>query len=118
VTTDDVLAVVKERGLEVVLRPDGRPALRGPGNLRQEATERLLRVLRLPVHRETILARLRPAAPRQWLWRSGHRFTETEPSSFDGGHPTGAWWWRPKGDSCWRPVPDTPGETTDPPGDA
>jgi hypothetical protein len=58
---------------------------------------------------------------REWLWRSGLRFSET-PDLFMSDpwhpplewypaygepdwHPTGAFWWRFEGDSDWLPVP-------------
>lgn len=52
-TTDEVLKIVKERGLTVELR-DGRPHLIGSG---PEVTDRLLAVLKL--HREWIIERLK-----------------------------------------------------------
>jgi hypothetical protein len=119
-TTDKLLAIVARRGLKLVLRADGRPALTGPADLRQVATEGLLAVLKLPVHREAIIARLggspppppAPEAPnREYLWRFGHR--QTLPASFKT--PAGAWWWRHEGESTWSPVPGTPGESESPP---
>jgi hypothetical protein len=113
-STDELLAIIRDRGLNVVLRPDGSPALRGAGDLSQEASPRLLRVLRLPAHREAIVARLTPPPCRQWLWKYGHRFTEPEPGA-PGWHPAGAWWWRTEGEKEWQAVPGRPGEAEPPP---
>lgn len=56
-TTDEVLAIIHDRGLYVVLLPSGIPALRGP-NAQVLANRPLMRVLELPVHRDEILRRL------------------------------------------------------------
>lgn len=54
-TTDQMLAVLAERGLAIVLREDGSPVLRGDKNL---ATATLMRALQH--HKEEIVRRLRP----------------------------------------------------------
>jgi hypothetical protein len=56
VTTDEVIAVLRERGFTLRLEDDGTPIIRGPTN---EATPRLMKVL--AIHRERIIARLRQA---------------------------------------------------------
>lgn len=111
-TTDEVLAVLRERGLEVVLK-DGEPALRGNA---AEATPKLLRVLKL--HRAEILRRLLPHPLREWLWRTGHRDTECPTDAKYGDpahHPAGAWWWRMRGEEGWHAVPGRGGEKENPP---
>jgi hypothetical protein len=106
-TTDELLRLLKDRGLEVVLLPSGVPALRGP-NVKTEATRRLLRVLQLPAHREEILERLRPKPRREFRWADGH--TRLECANDEGfrqpdWHPFCAWWWRHEGEADWRPLP-------------
>jgi hypothetical protein len=58
-TTDQVLGIVKERGLKIELRDD-RPVLVGAANNR-EVTDKLLAVLK--VHREWIIERLKKGRP-------------------------------------------------------
>jgi hypothetical protein len=108
---DDLFGLVERRGMRIVWG-DGGPALAGDT---KEATPRLLRYLKL--RREEIAARLRPApapapAPErpavECRWNTGlvggHWFPEN-------GWPVGAWWWRHAGETDWRPIPGTPGET-------
>ena len=57
-TTDEMLRALKERGLDVVLRPDGTPAFVGPA---KEVTTRLLNAMRW--HREEIVRRLEAVKP-------------------------------------------------------
>jgi hypothetical protein len=110
-TTDEVLAELAERRLELRFREDGTPYLHGP---RLMATDALLRVLRH--HRREIIRRLRPPPspplprPREWRWRFDQRHIEDPRDTTYGDpnhHPTGAWWWRYQGetDDTWRPVP-------------
>jgi hypothetical protein len=113
VTTEQIIALVRQRGLAFTLK-DGRPLLVGP---KAEATPALMHALKW--HREDIVAHLLATAPREWLWRDGHRYTE---SPDDGGtfgradwHPVGAWWWRKQGETAWEAVPGSPGEMTDAP---
>lgn len=109
-TTDQVLAVLKGRGLEVVIRPDGAPALKGPPD---QVTPALRDVLRW--HRAELVARFAPF-PEQpvitYQWRTGlveaHRLPPHQA-------PTGAWWYRLEGEDCWRGVRGTPGEAWQPP---
>ncbi len=54
-TTDDLLKRVEARSLEIVLTRDGNLTLKG--NVKA-ATPNLMRVLKLPCHREEILRRL------------------------------------------------------------
>ena len=54
-TTDEVLKLVESRALEIVLSGDGKLALRGD---MKAATGSLMRVLKLPVHRDEILDEL------------------------------------------------------------
>jgi hypothetical protein len=53
-TTQKVMEIVRDRGLEIVLK-DGRPVI-VPGNNRHQVTDELLAVLR--IHRERIVAKL------------------------------------------------------------
>ncbi len=55
-TTKELMALVKERGLSVELRPDGTPVLKY-GNNPAMKTDKLLKVLKL--HRERIIAILK-----------------------------------------------------------
>jgi hypothetical protein len=116
-STDTLLAFLEERGLKVELTADGTPTLRGP---KEEATPALLDVLKMPVHREEIVRRLKPPELpkppplREWLWRTGHRYT-AEPEDRPDWNPAGAWWFRLQGETQWRAVPGRPGETTAPP---
>jgi hypothetical protein len=106
-TTDELLRLLKDRGLEVVLLPSGVPALRGP-NVKTEATRRLLRVLQLPAHRDEIIARLQPKPLREFRWADGHRRVECandEGFHKPDWHPFCAWWWRHEGEADWRPLP-------------
>ncbi len=57
--TNDLIQLVRGRGLRFALMPDGRPSLRGPAKLQHEVTPKLLKVLARPEHREEILRRLR-----------------------------------------------------------
>jgi hypothetical protein len=104
VTTDQVLECVRARNLTVVVR-DGRPELCGK---KQLMTPTLLRVLRH--HRAEIIRRL---TPREWLWRTGHTYTEDPRDARFGDrdhHAAGAWWWQLRGETEWHGVSDRPGE--------
>ena len=64
-STDEVLALLAERGLSVRLSPDGTPHLLGP---KSEKTQKLLRVLWY--HRGEIVERLKPKPkPPIVYWR-------------------------------------------------
>lgn len=56
-TTDELLEIVKARGLRIVLK-DGRPVLQ-PINGREGVTDKLMAVL--TIHRERIIERLKRA---------------------------------------------------------
>lgn len=63
-STDELLSVLKDRGLDIYFDDSGNPRLRG--NTR-EVSPRLLRVLKLECHRSEILRRFGPkpsAAPK------------------------------------------------------
>lgn len=106
-TTEEVLKILEARGIAVELTPSG-PAIRGKTS---EATPALLRVLKL--HREGIVAKLKPPPRREWLWGlSGHRYVADEYDLPEPWHPTGAFWWRVQGETTWRAVPGRPGEQT------
>jgi hypothetical protein len=59
-TTDELLNILKDRGLQVYVADDGTPKLKGK---REELSPRLLRVLKF--HREEIVRRLKPRPPRR-----------------------------------------------------
>ena len=102
-TVTEIVALAAERGLRLEVGHDGAPRLRGP---REEVTPALVAVLRL--YREEIVEALRPAPPREWLWRFGQTYVETPDDPRFGredSHPAGAWWWRRKGERLWSPVP-------------
>jgi hypothetical protein len=69
-STDELLGYVKEFGLEVLVDPDGTPRLKGK---RSEASEKLLRVLKLNRHREEIVRRLKPRLARRVVLLVGDR---------------------------------------------
>ncbi len=56
-TTDELLVIVKGRGLAVFVAADGSPRLRGKIG---EVNEPLLKALKIPVHREEIIRRFKP----------------------------------------------------------
>lgn len=134
-TTDEVLAVVADRGLEIAVEGD-KLALRGPN---EGKTPALLRTLK--IHREAIVARYRSAQPAPepqdepepdlvataepmsegggedegpwvcpfwvvYLWGTGH----TRTYRADRPPPLAAWWWRMGGPGItgWEPLPDCP----------
>lgn len=98
-STDEILEEIASRGLSLVL-VDGRPTLRGD---RTKVTPNLLAVLRW--HREKIVQRLAASAPREWLWRTGHRYREEADDRHPAEwNPVGANWWRRQGESGWRLV--------------
>jgi hypothetical protein len=106
-TLAELLEDLRNRGLKLLLRPDGTPILRGD---KAEATPLLLQVLQL--RREEIVAYLKqqPATVggREWFWRDGRRHSEAATDAHFGDrnwHPAGAWWWRFQGTSEWHPVP-------------
>lgn len=122
-TVAEILEIVSERGLSIEVGTDRVPMLKGP---KEEKTDALLDVLKL--HREEIIKELAPKQPEpapveekapeekppegprpmECRWNTGlvnpHWFPES-------GFPCGAWWWRYVGETEWRPVPGTPGET-------
>lgn len=106
-STDELLKILQDRGLEVVF--DGRtPRIHGK---RSELTPALVRVLKH--HREEIIRRLAPPPLREWLWRSGLKYTclpYDEHCKRRENHPVGAGWWRWEGEIGWRRVP---GRSTD-----
>jgi hypothetical protein len=111
-TGQQLMCELASRGLQVTTR-DGKPVLRGPS---VEVTPALLRVLARRKDEVLALAPIvvpRPEdiprkPPREWLWRSGLRYTE-HPLDHTFGrvgcHPAGAWWWRHEGEPGWRVVP-------------
>jgi hypothetical protein len=68
VTTDEVLAILGDRGLTVVVSEQGGPSLKGD---RSGASEKLLRVLAQPCHREEIVRRFRPKPGRRIVLLAG-----------------------------------------------
>lgn len=62
-TTDELLEIIKERGLEIVVGMDGQPRLRGDND---EKTPKLIRVLKLEPHRSEIIRRYRK---KRWFYR-------------------------------------------------
>ncbi len=96
-TTDEVILELEGRGFRVVVEGD-EARLRGD---RARLSPNLLAVLRW--HKGEIIERLRPPPRRQWLWRTGHRYTAEgdEPATW---HPVGAWWYRLEGEAGWRHV--------------
>jgi hypothetical protein len=120
-TGQQLMCELASRGLQVTTR-DGKPVLRGPS---VEVTPALLRVLARRKDEVLALAGVAPEPPpapivvprpediprkppREWLWRSGLRYTE-HPLDHTFGrvgcHPAGAWWWRHEGEPGWRVVP-------------
>lgn len=107
-TTNALLAILADRGLKVVVRA-GVPHLTGQVG---EATDTLLRVLKLPEHRAAILGKLASepeipdfGKPIECRWPYGHIFSHT--TAYEGW-PTGARWWRYVGDvaDTWRAIPE------------
>lgn len=105
-STDELLSILEDRGLRVVIGEDGAPRLQGD---KSEASAKLLRVLKLPCHREEIVRRFRPKPRRQFLWRLGHTYTDLDdmPESW---WPVGALWWRMEGEPDWKPIPERLGD--------
>jgi hypothetical protein len=68
VTTDNLLRILSDRGLRVVVGPGGEPSLVGD---RAGASAKLLRVLRLPDHRDEIVRRFRPRPVRRVVLLEG-----------------------------------------------
>jgi hypothetical protein len=100
-TTERLLSILAERGLQVLLNDRGLPILRGP---RLAATPKLLRVLRHPCHRQALVQRLLGRRLREFLWRTGYREKEWAVDKPDW-FPVGVLWWRYVGDTTWQPVP-------------
>lgn len=73
-STDELIEVLRGRGLRLALDEDGRPQLRGP---RTEATPALLRVVGL--HREALLAKL----GLEGAWPSPPAAKEPEPAPIE-----------------------------------
>jgi hypothetical protein len=110
-TTDELLAKLAQRGVQVVLGKDGVPKLCGDKTI---VTPKLRRVLRW--HRDAIIERLRPKPRREFLWRLGHRYTDHPEDNMPGTWlPVGAWWYRYEGEQTWQAIPGRAGETTAPP---
>jgi hypothetical protein len=101
-----VLDVVGERGLELAIGMDGAPRVSGPST---EITDGLR--LALKANRKEILAYLKSQGaeqPKECLWKTGH----ISPHWFSGSAwPVGAFWWRYVGETEWRGIPGTPGES-------
>lgn len=101
-----LMQVLRERGLTLRFLEDGSPAVSGN---KDEATPALMNMLRLYRGELIVECAPRPAAkPIECRWNNGfvgrHAFPEA-------GWPTGAWWWRQVGETAWKPIPGTPGET-------
>jgi hypothetical protein len=79
--TDELLAICADRGLKVAVNEAGVLVLRGK---RTESTERLLRVLRLPVHRDEILRRFRLKPTRRVVLLKEGRDGPIESVLFEG----------------------------------
>lgn len=96
-TTHDLIALMKKRGVNVVLGEDGAPRLTGRVS---EVTPAIKKVLKF--HRQRIIDSLQTQLPSECRWANGfvgrHWFT-------DQGFPTGAGWWRKLGDAEWQPIP-------------
>lgn len=109
----NVLSIVKERGLTLALGDDGLPRVRG--KVRSEGTAALLDALK--AYRREIIEHLGGTVPpelkepttrkrREWLWATGHRYVEyLEDAMPADASPAGAWWWRLEGEPDWLPVP-------------
>jgi hypothetical protein len=107
-TLAELLEDLRNRGLKLLLRPDGTPFLRGD---KAEVTSLLLQVLQL--RRDEIVAYLQQQGAssvvegREWFWRDGRRHHEAATDEHFGDrtwHPEGAWWWRFQGASEWHLV--------------
>ena len=96
-TLDRILADIQARELRLFVR-EGKLRVVGP---KGACTPRLLAVLRW--RKQEIIDRLCPPlwVPREWLWRTGHRYREMGPGE---PHPAGAWWWRYEGETGWRVI--------------
>jgi hypothetical protein len=79
-TIDDILEILSERGLRIVVGPDGGPILRGP---KEEATPALLDVLR--IYRTEILARLQDVAAED---KASRKEPEVAPASAETVRPS------------------------------
>lgn len=109
-TTDEVMQELKARGFSLELNENGEPRLLGNKDMLTLALKKVLHW-----HRDEIVRRLKllppPYRPRQWLWPSGHVWTE-QPFEFlwqkEGEHAVGAWWVR-HGKGPWQAVPGSPG---------
>ena len=108
-TTDEVIRELAVRGFTLVLE-DGLPRLAGNKGMLTPALRKVLHW-----HREGIIRHLQSLPqtyrPRQWLWTSGHRYTETPDDLHwqkPDTHSPGAWWYR-HGGGAWKAVPGTPG---------
>jgi hypothetical protein len=75
VSTDELLAILEHRHLEVLVDADGIPRLKGD---RSEASAKLLRVLKMDCHREEIIRRLRPIPARRVVLLTGERDSAVE----------------------------------------
>ena len=112
-TTDELLAEIRERGFQILLK-DNQPILRGD---KTKLTPTLRAVLRW--HRDKLIAHLTPKdawRAREWSWLPPteeapptHRYTETPDNEWlwahAGRYPVGARWWRYVGDDLWHEIP-------------
>lgn len=106
-TTDEILAVLKDRGLAVVCDDGGNLALRGD---KAQATPALLRVLAF--HKGELVERFRPKPAMELLWPGPPPYQGdgcVSPHWFpDAGWPCGAKFWRYVGETEWQPIPGKP----------
>lgn len=61
-STDELLTILKDRGLEIIFGGDGCPRLKGEN---AEKSKKLIRVLKLECHRAEIIRRFKPKMPRR-----------------------------------------------------
>ena len=108
-TTEELLAVLRGRGLTPKLRDGNRLIFVGK-NARIEYTTQLKRVVRW--HQDSIVRLLGGVPPekpklREWLWPDGMLVAEQDsfPSVGDESHHPGqAGWWRYQGEMKWTVI--------------
>lgn len=104
-TTAELLQTLDDLGLTVEADAQGEPRLAGSDN--EELTRGVL-----DGYRDELKAHLRERGPKECRWGNGYVCPHWFPES---GWPAGAWWWRYVGETAWRPISGTPGETTERP---
>jgi hypothetical protein len=102
-TVEQLLGILKARGLSLKLGDDDKPRLVGD---KEQKTPAILDALK--AFRPEILAKLKAERPKRREWKFFDGKTRLEAEGIDSPalnvHPLYAWYWRFAGDSDWNRI--------------